>query len=80
MNMSFVRDTSREGEFFLQITLPCQQEGYKKLIPLLSVKNLEYTDGLTFVLVLVEEAAGELFDELIPGSMVKQKKTSYFGK
>jgi len=60
--------------------LPGQQEGYKKLIPLLNIKHLEYTDGLTFILVLVEEVAGELFDELIPGSILKQKKTSYFGK
>jgi hypothetical protein len=76
MNISFVRDTSREGEFFLQIMLPGQLEGYKKLIPLLHIKCLESTDSLTFIIVLIEEVAGELYDELIPGSILKQKKSS----
>jgi hypothetical protein len=60
--------------------LPGQLEGFKKLIPLLHIKCLEYTDGLTFIVVLIEEVAGELYDELIPGSILKQKKSSYFGK
>ena len=57
MTLNFVRDTSREGEFFLLI----QAEGTRRLIPMLHIKCLDSKDSLTFIVCLLDELveAGE---------------------
>jgi len=61
MVFSFVRDASRFGELFLQISVP--QEQIRKFVPILAVGHLDTKDKVRFQIGMCEEFGDVLFDE-----------------
>jgi hypothetical protein len=74
MVFSFVRDSSRFGELFLQISVPSEQ--IRKFVPILAVAYLDTKDNIRFQISMCEEFNDVLFDESINDqvNVLSQKK------
>jgi hypothetical protein len=74
MVFSFVRDASRFGELFLQISVPSEQ--IRKFVPILAVAYLDTRDNVKFQISMCDEFSDILFDESINDevNVLSQKK------
>lgn len=71
MVLAFVRDMSKQGEYFLSVSVP--GEGVRKLVPIMAVAWLDSRDNnLTFGVQLTEECSDICFDESFTNGVAPQ--------